>query len=323
MRTWITDFKRPIQIGILAAIVAGIVAFMLPNYYRSEAKILPVEVKSAGLLGNLSNAAAAIGVGLPGTDGSDANYVDILASRRITEDLLRTSFNFHQKTWRLGKDSARSETLFVYLDASNWDQAVKKVGSILKANRDLRSKVLTVSAETRSAELSQQIVRRATNLLEAFVKERGQTRGGQKAIFAEARLADARKAMLAAELEFRGFLDKNRNYLTSADPSVRLSGIRLENDLRLRQQLVGTMSINLEQALMEEKNDMPILNVLDEANLPTLKSRPVRAVFPVIAFILATMGSWAWINRMIINEGMMEALGVMKKGSPDKREEAR
>jgi hypothetical protein len=94
--------------------------------------------------------------------------------------------------------------------------------------------------------------------------------------------------------------------------------MRLENDLRLRQQLVGTMSINLEQALLEEKNDMPILNVLDEGNLPTLKSRPMRSVFPVIALILATVGSWAWFNRKFINDGIMALGGVSKEPSKNR-----
>jgi len=78
---------------------------------------------------------------------------------------------------------------------------------------------------------------------------------------------------------------------------VRLKGARLETELRLRQQLVSSIAMNREQALLEEKNDIPILNVLDHGNLPVLKSSPVRSTYVELAMILIGFGSWGWFNR--------------------------
>ena len=177
------------------------------------------------------------------------------------------------------------------------DRAVKKVGEVLSATRDLKSKVITISAETKSPELSQQVVQRAGKLLETFLQEKGRTRGGAKALFAEARLAEARGEMDQAEEAFRRFLEGNRNYQTSGDPAVRLKGTRLETELRLRQQLVSTLAMNREQALLEEKNDIPILNVLDPGNLPIEKSKPARSVIVLLVTLLVGAGGWAWLNR--------------------------
>jgi uncharacterized protein involved in exopolysaccharide biosynthesis len=281
-------------VGLLTAIVT----FFMPNYYRSEARLLPVESKGVGgNLGGLASAAAAFGVSVPGGDGGDANFVDVLNSRWLKEQLLKTEFQYHTRSWRFGAERIEKGTLYDYLDAKNMDRAVKEVGTILSASRDLKSKVISISAETKSPELSQLIVQQAGKFLEVFLQEKGRTRGGAKAVFAEARLADARREMDQAEDEFRKFLEGNRNFQTSADPAVRLKGTRLEMELRLRQQLVTSIAMNREQALLEEKNDVPILNVLDSGNLPIDKSKPARSVVVLVVMLLAGVGSWLWLNR--------------------------
>jgi LPS O-antigen subunit length determinant protein (WzzB/FepE family) len=48
---------------------------------------------------------------------------------------------------------------------------------------------------------------------------------------------------------------------------------------------------------MEEKNDIPIVNVLDPANLPMEKSKPKRSMIVLLAMVVAGSGSWLWLNR--------------------------
>lgn len=304
---WVEGLKRPLQIGFLAAVVTAVVSLFMPNYYKSEARVLPVEPGGVmGNMGGLAAAAAAFGVNMPGGEGSDANFVDILNSRTLREKLLETEFTFKERAWRFGSEQPRKVTLETYLDQPNRDRSLKALAKVLSASRDLKSKVINLGAETKSPELAQKVVRRALELLEGFVQEKGRTRGGAKAAFAEGRLGDARKEMAQVEDEFRRFLDGNRNYLMSADPSVRLQGLRLEAELKLRQQLVTTLALNREQALMEEKNDIPILNVLDPGNLPIDKSRPVRSVMVLLVFTMTTAAVAAWMHRNWIKARLME-----------------
>lgn len=289
--------KTSIKWGVLAAIAVACFSIFLPNYYLSEARILPVENKNSGGLGQLAAAAAAIGVGIPGQDSGDANFVDILTSRSIKEDLLNTEFQFHSRSWRFGAEQSQQQTLFRFLKCKNMDEAVRKLGKVISAKRDLKSKILTVSAETISPELSQEIVQKATDGLEKFVMGKGRTKGSQKARFAEERLKDARVEVTKAEGLFREFLELNRNYQASTDPTVRLRGLELEAEYKLRQQLVMTQSITLEQALLEEKNDIPVVNILDRANLPIEKSSPKRSILMLLAFFVVTSGAWAWRYR--------------------------
>ena len=280
----LANLKRPLGWAVASGILVAVVTLFMPNYYRSEARLLPVESKGAG--GNLGGLAS-----------SDANFVDVLNSRWLREQLLNTEFHYHARPWRFGAERLETKTFYGYLEAKNMDRALQDMGSILSASRDLKSKVISISAETTSPELSQLIVQQAAKLLETFNQEKSRTRGGAKATFAEARLAEGRKEMDEAEDAFRRFLEVNRNYQTSGDPAVRLRGTRLEAELRLRQQLVTSMAMNREQALLEEKNDIPILNMLDPGNLPIDKSKPARSVLVLLAMLLVGAGSWTWLNR--------------------------
>ena len=294
---FLASLKRPLLWTLATGLLTALYTLSMPNYYRSEARLLPVESRGSGGLGGLANAAAAFGVSVPGGEsGNDANFVDILNSRWLREQLLQTEFQFHTRSWRFGAEQVEKGTLRDYMKVGNMDQAVQGVGGILAASRDLKSKVITISAETKSPELSQFIVQRAGKLLELFLQEKGRTRGGAKAAFAEARLKESRREMDEAEDGFRHFLEGNRNFQSSADPSVRLKGSRLETELRLRQQLVSAIAMNREQALLEEKNDLPIINVLDPGNLPVDKSKPIRSMIVLFAMMLMGAGSWIWLN---------------------------
>ena len=300
------SLKKPLQWALAVGLLTTLVTLFLPNYYRSEARLLPVESKGlGGNLGGLASAAAAFGVSVPGGDSSDANFVDVLNSRWLREQLLQTEYQYHARSWRFGGERVVHGTLYAYLDAKNMDRALKEMDKVLSASRDLKSKVISISAETKSPELSQLLVDRASKLLEVFLQGKGRTRGGAKAAFAEARLAEARHEMDEAEDAFRRFLEGNRNYQSSGDPSVRLRGNRLETELRLRQQLVTTLAMNREQALLEEKNDIPILNVLDPANLPIDKSKPARSIIVLLVTLLVGAGTWAWLNRAWIRERLL------------------
>jgi len=299
--------KTSFKWGLVAALMTAVGTFFLPDYYRSEARILPADSKASGGLGQLAAAAAAFGVGVPAASQADANFVDILTSRTVLEDLLNSNFEFRQRSWRFGPEQVHKQRLYDYLEAKNMDRATRELGAMVVTSKDVRSKILSVSVETRSPELSRQILQKALKDLEAFVMEKGRTKGGAEARFAEARLGEARAARAQAEDSFRQFLEGNRNYQTSTDPSVRLQGNRLETELKLKQQLVLTLAVNLEQALLEEKNDIPIINILDEPNLPIDKSRPKRSAFVAAAFFGIFLGVWLRENRRWIRARLLEA----------------
>lgn len=309
-----SSLKKPVLWALAACVLMSLATLFMPDYYKSEARLLPVESKGlGGSLGGLASAAAAFGVSIPGGDSSDANFVDVINSRWMKEQILRTEFQYTTRSWRFGAILVKKGTLYDYLESKNMDRAIGEMDKVLFCSRDLKSKVITISSETKSPELSQLIVQQVGRLLEVFLQEKGRTRGSAKATFAEARLAEARREMDEAEEILLRFLEGNRNFQSSSDPSVRLRGSRLETELRLRQQLVSSIALNREQALMEEKNDMPILNIMDPGNLPIEKSKPARSVIVLLFTFFVGGISWIGLNR----EWLLQRLAEDKAPSAD------
>lgn len=306
--------KRPLQVGLAAGVATAVITLFMPNQYRSEARILPADARGSSGAGQLAAAAALVGVSIPGQDTADAAYVDILNSRWLGEQLVKCTYQFKQRPWAFGTPVPKKEDLVSYFSTKNTDAALRKLKTHFTINRDLKTKLLTITVETSSPELSQQICRLAVKTLNEFVVQRGTTRGGIKAIFAQKRLDEAREELAVSETNFRNFLYANRNYQISSDPSVRLKGLRLENELKLHTQVVTTLAISREQALLEEKNDMSILNILDDGNLPMEKSAPSRGLLALVAFLFASSGTWAWINRRLIQSRWINAV---REGTPD------
>ena len=280
------NLKVPFNWALCTALTAIITSLFLPNYYKSEARILPVESKGASGLGNLAAAAASLGVNVAGNDGSESNFSSILNSRWLKSKLTQAEFVYSKKRWLYGSSSSIKCTVFDFLEAKNTDQAVSELNRILAISQDLKSNLITITAQTTSPEASQVIVCKATELLNQFVIQNAKTRSGEKAAFAEKRLIESRQELDEAERHFRVFLDTNRNYQMSNDPSIKLQGNRLEAELSLRRQLVATIAVNREQALLASKNDVPIVNILDYGNLPIEKSGPSRSLIVLMTFIL-------------------------------------
>jgi hypothetical protein len=295
-------------------LITALLSLFIPNSYRAEARVLPTEAKGVGAMGGLAAAAAAFGVGVPGSQSGDTAYLDILNSRWLGESLLKETYTFNERSWRFGAEQQYKMSLHEYLSGKpsdpsrlmNMDRAFKGLAGIFVCMRDLKSGLLTLSVETQSPELSQQVVRKATKLLEEFVISRARTRGGNKVAFAKARLKEAEIEHANAEAALRAFLYANRNYQQSSDPSVRLTGDRLSSELLLRRQVLSTIVLSREQALMEEKDDTPILNVLDSGNLPIEKSKPARSSYVLLAFLLVGVGSWTWSNWAWVHSRLLD-----------------
>lgn len=292
----------PMRNGLVAAILMALVAVFLPNWYQSQVLILPPGGQSQNSIQGL---AATLGLGLSGL-GQDptVNYGDILKSRWVGDQLLQETFDFHQRGWRFGRPEARHETLLHYLDAENLDRGMARLSNLISFRKDLKTGLITLSVETKSPDLSQRVAGRATELLNEFLTQKIQTSGTVKAQYATDRLREAEGEFDRAEKALKAFMEVNRSYQMSADPSVRLKGQRLEADLNQERQLLSTLSLNKEQALLDAKNDTPVLNILDSANLPIEKSRPVRSLMVITAFLVAMILSlavrnWSWIKSRL------------------------
>jgi hypothetical protein len=299
--------RGPLLHACLAGLGAAVGSLFLPNYYRSEARIL----SDTGHSGNGSGLRTGVWAPTappetPGSreDGPTVIYADILRSRRLGEQLLRHEYEYATRTWR--EAGRRRGTLLAYLRAPNLDRALGPLRSLLGVQRDPKSGLLTISAETRSPELSQQVVQLAAATLRDVLVELSQAAGKDKARFTLGRLEEVRAKYEEKGTEFQRFQEANRNWETSPAPNVRFRGAQLKDSLDLWKQVVTNLTLNHEQALLEAQNDTQTLLLMDPGSLPVEKSRPARSL--IVFTFAATVGvaSWTARNRSVLIHRILE-----------------
>ncbi len=300
--------RRPLRHACWAGLAAAGMTLLLSNRYRSEARILSDTGHAGG------GSAQRTGVWAPTAppeslvsreDGPTVIYADILHSRRLAEQLLVRQYEYGHRPWRFARPVRVRGTLLEYLGAGDVDRGLGPLRKLLRVDREAKSGLLTISAETTSPELSQQVVRQAAEGLRGILVELSQEAGHEKARFIQGRLEEVQGRYAELGRQFERFQDTNRNWETSPDPAVRFRGTRMREVLDLWRQVVTNLTLNHEQALLEAQNDTQTLLLLDPGSLPLEKSRPSRAfiVFTVAAAVGA--GSWIARNRAAITQRIL------------------
>ncbi|WP_316414100.1 hypothetical protein [Mesoterricola silvestris] len=295
--------RRPLALALLAGLAAAGLSSLLPDQFRAEVRILP----DAGHAGPQNHAGiwapTAPPVG-PGTreDGPTVIYDDILRSRRVADAVLSATYAYRDRPWRFGALRDRRGTLLEYLGAGDPDRAMGAFRGLLRVERNPKSGLLTLTAETRSPELSLQVVRRATEELRRALVDLAQAEGRNRARTARERLEEVGVICSGKDEAFRRFQDANRNWETSAAPDLRFQGERLRGQVALWRRVQENLTLNQEQALLEARNDAQTLLVLDAGDLPRAKSRPHRSFIVFGAMVVTGTATWAALNRTKVHD---------------------
>jgi tyrosine-protein kinase Etk/Wzc len=270
--------------GLAAFLLVGFVTFLRHRAYTSTARFMPQT--SEGTLGQLSGLAATFGVSVPASDpgSSPGFYGELLKSRDVLRRTVETRYAF-----AVAGDSIRGTLIDLY----------ESKGKTAPARRDAAAKELldnidvTVSRETGTidlevtspyAELSQQIGRRMIELVSEFNLTRRQTKAGAERRFVEARVAEAKDTLHAAEARLQAFLQRNRAYQSA--PSLLFEHDRLQRDVSMQQQLYTTLSQSFEVARIDEVRNTPVITLMESPDLPAKPDPRLALVKGILAGLL-------------------------------------
>ena len=80
---------------------------------------------------------------------------------------------------------------------------------------------------------------------------------------------------------------EDKLFLTISDiPDLGLNHLRLQRELEIQTELFKFLTMEYEEAKIEEAKDIPTVQVLDEAKIPERKSRPRRVLLVVSVFLV-------------------------------------
>src|SRR5438552_17421164 len=87
-RVW-SRRRAILTLALSATVVAGVIVFLLPNWYRSEAQLLPPSEDEGGVgLSSLLRGVGVPGVKIPTEVSAGDVFITVLESRRVSEQIV-------------------------------------------------------------------------------------------------------------------------------------------------------------------------------------------------------------------------------------------
>ena len=305
----------------VATLATGVIAFLLPPWYRAQAELLAPSEEDSGLgLNSLLRGIAVPGVRIPTQVTPTDVFLVVLQSRRINEQVVN---RFDLK--RLYKTKFMEDAIKEL--QSHVSFKLTQAGSIQIAVEDLNPQ--------RAADMANAYV----EFLDRFNREARSSKGRRTRMFIEGRLVDTKTELEAAEQRLAQYQVKNKAVALSPQMSsavdqaaklyarrmaleVRLGVVRTysegsEEEIQLRQELaqidqqmreLPTTGLELsrllrdvkaleqvfvvltsqyEDARITEARDIVTVEVLDPATKPERKAHPRRILMIAGSFLLS------------------------------------
>jgi len=264
-----------------AMILTAAVMLLTPNQYTSSASILPSGNENR--LSGLMDLAGSFGLSSSGglaAENSSALYPSILLSNHVVDGVLTGEY---QKITSEGWAQLRLSEYFDRRDANELRADLRRLTAI---STDKKLGIVKISVETKHPHLSQAVLSSYIEELEEFLTVKRRTQARANVAYLADQIALQEVELVTAEEVLREFMSVNRNWNSSSDPDLQTDLARLQRDVAIEATTVHLLKEQLELASLEAQKSIPIVRILDEPSLPTIKSGPHRTASTLFVGIL-------------------------------------
>ena len=304
-----------------ATIAVGIIAFILPPWYKAQVELLPPSEDDSGLgVTNLLRGIGVPGVKIPTEVSPGEVFLVVLQSRRVG-----------------GQMASRFDLKRLY-KTKFMEDAIKELHGH-SSFKLTEGGTIQITVEDQSRQRAAAMANAYVELLDRFNREVRMTKGRRIRLFVEGRLAETKQELAVSEQRLARYQVQNKTVALSSQASsaidqaarlyarrmalqVRLGVVRgysmgseeeiqirqemaqldqqmrelpetglelarLVRDVRALEQVFAILTSQYEDARITEARDLVTVEVLDAATPPEKKSRPKRLPMIAAAFLLS------------------------------------
>lgn len=294
MLSIIWDKKKLISLLVLLFSCVGFIyAFYIaiPLYSSSVTFYLNSNNESSD--SQLLNLASQFGIGGVSKNKNSLNVLDITTSRRILGLAI-------EKEWETDKYPNKKTNLIEYWgieEKKPWimrERAISRALEHINVYQNNDTGLITITMQTEEAQLSADIVNFITEAVSEYIKTEIKHRSTLSLDFIEQRLLATKQELTLAENDLQAFREKNRNIVNS--PSLILTGVRLERNVAVKQEVFIALEQQKEIELIEGMKDEMPFAILDLGEKPIRHSSPNRMKI-ILAFFLS---SFAVLTSLVL-----------------------
>jgi uncharacterized protein involved in exopolysaccharide biosynthesis len=284
-------YRRPYLAAIAAVTgIALVIALLLPPRYRATGSLMAAgNGMPQGLLARVARLTSI----MPARDVLAAETLcSILRSRRISDPILDRTF----ERWPGDESPMPLKSILSRTQPGKEpprDKLYRKLNRATRFQMDPETRIVTLSVETRYPHLSAQVANAYLESLSRYATEEHQSKSRLEARYIGQRIDEVRSEIAVEEGRLHAFYSANQNYATSTDPDIRIEQLRLERSLELRSRVMLELVSQQEAALLEERNQASLIQVIDRGAAPQLRSWPQRKLLVGGAFAGAVLLGFA------------------------------
>jgi uncharacterized protein involved in exopolysaccharide biosynthesis len=278
-----TDFRDEVSIfeigatllrqrwRILRYMLAGGVVAVLPILfqkltYTANASFVPQVLDAQP--SDLRSLVGQFGVSLGGGSSSQSPqfYADLLRSPVILRPIAADSFAVSEEG---PTRKAFLDLMSVKGDNYNRriEQGIQVLQNVISVRVARETGVLNLAVTTQWPSVSAAISNKAVDGVNAFNLSTRKSQAVEERRFTEARLAEARVVLRDAEDRLQSYLQRNRQLQMSAE--INFERDRLQREVALQQEIVGSLAKSYEEVRIREVRDVPVITVIERASVPT------------------------------------------------------
>lgn len=283
-RVWIVT-------GTLTGIVlAGVIAFCLPEQYTSTVKMVTRSDRpdvSAGLSGLTSLMGVNLGSLQQEEDLDTALYPEIVGSIPFLAEMSQISIDGTPLSVFFHKTGRQS---FLLADNSPASREEQKLINLMRKNfridTDKKSGLITVSATLSNPRAAAIAADSLAAKLERYIIGYRIRKASDDFHFLSARFAEAQEKYHAAQQAYARHADTHRH---TAQESAAIEQNRLYQEQQLAYTVYSQLAGQLETARLKVQEQTPLLAIIEPAYVPVLRSAPHRTII-VLGGTLAGIG---------------------------------
>lgn len=152
--------------------------------------------------------------------------------------------------------------------------------------------ILTLTVNMPDPKLAYEMNVFTLNNLSNYIRNSIQSQIKEKRYFIEKRIQEVKCNLEASENALALFKERN---IMSTSPKVVLEEIRLNRNVTLNQELYIQLQKQYELALIEEKDDQALIQIIKNPEIPLQRSKPDRKKILLIGTILGLMAGGVFV----------------------------
>ena len=312
--------RRIYAVAFTATLIGVVVALVLPPLFTTGITMYPSDSGPTGGLVGLQGIAANLGLNIGGALGQEYSLPEVLESRGAMNRLVHHEWETNAFDgpvdlivfWEF--DDTGKFSLTALRDAfrdlfsrvggrgsggldidtiRREERAVKRLRSRIGVDEDNATGLVRARIWMEERQLAVDVARYLAEVAGDIVAEMDNAVESQQRQFIAERMVDVKAELGAQEATLTMFRERNR-YVESS-PQLQLEEERLLRGVRLQTELYLTLSLQYEQARIEEVRRESPLVVLDNPQVPALRDKPRRRVMVILFFIGGILLGMGWL----------------------------